>query len=135
MSPLAREACEIVNRIKEEERTTIWTSEFEDKLAQETGTNIYPGMMFSLAKERMEKTKLWHIVRKMPKGALLHAHMDAMVDYEFLFETLLSTPGMHIHCATPISTPQQLLFAPVSFRFLKTEHSMFLLKIFTIHVD
>jgi len=122
MSPLAKEACEIVNRIKEEERKTIWTSEFEDTIAQETGTNIYPGMMFSLAKERMEKTKLWQIVRKMPKGALLHAHMDAMVDYDFLFETLLSTPGMHIHCATPISTSQQLEAAPVSFRFLKTEH-------------
>ena len=124
MSPLAKEACEIVGRIKDEEQKTIWTSEFENALAQETGANIYPGMMFSLAKDRMEKTKLWQIVRKMPKGALLHAHMDAMVDYEFLFEVLLSTPGMHIYCATPISTPQQLEVAPVSFRFLKTEHGM-----------
>ncbi|KAH8599324.1 adenosine deaminase family protein-like protein [Bisporella sp. PMI_857] len=122
LSPIAKEACEIVNRIREEEKKTIWTAEFEDALAQETGVNIYPGMMFGLAKNRMETTKLWQIVRRMPKGALLHAHFDALVDQEFLFETLLSTPGMHIYCSTPISTPHELEIAPVKFRYMNNEH-------------
>ena len=77
--------------------------------------------MFSLAKERMEKTTLWQIIRKLPKGALLHAHMDAMVDFDFLFDTLLQTPGMHIHCMHPISSPEEFEVAPVKFRFLKKE--------------
>jgi adenosine deaminase CECR1 len=55
-------------------------------------------MVFGLAKERMKDTKLWTIVRKMPKGALLHAHLDAMVDFEWLFETMLEEKGMHIYC-------------------------------------
>ena len=53
-------------------------------------------MMFSRAKERMEQTELWKIVRKMPKGALLHAHFDAMIDVDWLLETAMATDGMHI---------------------------------------
>jgi len=124
LSPLAREACSIVDRIREEEQRTIWTSEFEDTLAQKTGTNVYPGMMFNLAKKRMETTKLWQIVRKMPKGALLHAHMDAMVDFDYLFEVLLETEGIHIHCMCPLSTPTALEGAAIKFKFLTAEHGI-----------
>ncbi|KAG9241950.1 hypothetical protein BJ878DRAFT_196801 [Calycina marina] len=122
LSPVAKEACAIVDRIRTEEMESTWTAKFSSHLSLETGANIYPGMMFNLAKDRMEKTRLWQIVRKMPKGALLHAHMDAMVDYDFLFETLLAEKGMHIHCGTPIATSYQLEAAQISFRFLKTEH-------------
>jgi adenosine deaminase CECR1 len=126
LSPLAKEACDIVSRIRDEEQRTIWTAEFEDCLAQKTGANVYPGMMFSLAKERMEATKLWQIVRKMPKGALLHAHMDAMVDFDYLFDVLLSTPGMHIYCNRALSDPPSLEVAAVKFRYYKSSNGMFL---------
>ncbi|KAH7407500.1 hypothetical protein BKA64DRAFT_743127 [Cadophora sp. MPI-SDFR-AT-0126] len=121
LTPMAKEACAIVDRIRDEEKRTIWTSEFEDHVAQETGANIYPGMMFSLAKERMEKTKLWQIIRKMPKGALLHAHMDAMVDYDYLYDVLLKTPGMHIQSPRPLATSTALESSMFKFRFLKAE--------------
>jgi len=118
---MAKEACAIVDRIRDEEKRTIWTSEFEDHIAQETGANVYPGMMFSLAKERMEKTKLWQIIRKMPKGALLHAHMDAMVDFDYLYDVLLKTPGMHIQSPTPLATSAALESSGFKFRFFKAE--------------
>ncbi|KAL3422467.1 adenosine deaminase family protein [Phlyctema vagabunda] len=121
LSPLAKEACAIVDRIRDHEQKTIWTAEFEDCLAQKTGANVYPGMMFSLAKQRMEDTKLWKIVRKMPKGTLLHAHMDAMVDFDYLFDVLLATPGMHIHCSKSLSSPEAREAAPIKFVFLKNE--------------
>ena len=124
LSPLARKACEIVGRIRDEEQRTLWTAEFEDCLTQKTGANIYPGMMFSLAKKRMETTKLWQIIRKMPKGALLHAHMDAMVDLDYLFDVLLSTPGIHIYCNKSLSNIPALEAAAVKFRFLKAEKGM-----------
>lgn len=82
--------------------------------------------MFSLAKEKMEQTKLWQIIRKMPKGALLHAHMDAMVDFDYLFEALLAEPGMHIYCDTPLSTPVAREGAAVKFRFYKSEKGIHL---------
>lgn len=121
LSPLAKEACEIVSRIREKEQRTVWTAEFEDSLAHKSGAIAYPGMMFSLAKERMETTQLWKIIRKMPKGALLHAHMDAMVDLDYLFSVLLATPGMHIHCHHRLSTAEELEVAAVKFRFFKSE--------------
>jgi adenosine deaminase CECR1 len=121
LSPIGKEACQIVARIREKEQNTIWTSKLEDELAKETSTNVYPGMMFSLAKERMETTKLWQIIRKMPKGALLHAHLDAMVDFDFLFDYLLSTPGMHVQCAHDLSTAQKLETGSLKFCYRKSE--------------
>ena len=121
---MAQEACAIVDRIRGEEQRTIWTNEFEDILAQKVGANVYPGMMFNLAKEKMESTKLWKIIRKMPKGALLHAHMDAMVDFNYLFNVLLSEPGMHVHCMVPLSTTAAREGAPIKFKFCKSERGM-----------
>lgn len=50
------------------------------KNAGDVDGDVFPGMCFTLAKERMESTKLWEIVKHFPKGALLHAHLEAMVD-------------------------------------------------------
>ncbi|KAF4637633.1 hypothetical protein G7Y89_g461 [Cudoniella acicularis] len=121
LSPIARSACNIVSRIRAEEQASTWNSGFEGILAREIGANVYPGMMFSLAKEKMEQTKLWKIVRKMPKGALLHAHLDAMVDFDYLFGVLLDTKGMHIYCGEHLGTETAREGAPVKFKFQKTE--------------
>ena len=72
----------------------------------------------------MEGTKLWKIIGRMPKGALLHAHMDAMVDFDYLFEVLLSTEGMHLHCSEPLDNPKTLEAAAIKFRFLKEGKGM-----------
>jgi adenosine deaminase CECR1 len=117
LSPVAAEACEIVSHIRDEEQRTIWTSNFEDSLAQDGEGDIYPGMMFTLAKSRMEKTKLWRIVRRLPKGALLHAHLDAMVDLDFVFAKALSTDGMHIYSPDALCTPSALEGSPVLFQY------------------
>jgi adenosine deaminase CECR1 len=109
-----------VARIRDEEKKTIWTPQLEDELAREAGDmTVHPGMMFSLSKARMESTKLWKIVRQMPKGALLHAHMDAMVDFDFLLDVLIKTPGIHLMSDRPLSSPKALADAQLSFRFRK----------------
>ncbi|KAI0858155.1 adenosine deaminase-related growth factor [Xylaria cubensis] len=121
LSPIAQRACAIVQRIRDEEKNTVWTPQLEDALAQKSeNITVHPGMMFSLSKTRMESTKLWRIVRRMPKGALLHAHLDAMVDFDFLFAVLLETPGIHILSDRPLSDPAALEDAAVRFRFFKT---------------
>lgn len=97
-------------------------------MANEFGANTYPGMMFALAKEKMEKTKLWNIVKRMPKGALLHTHMDALVDLEWIFNALLETPGMHIYCEQSLHNPESQEFAPIRFKYLKQEHGKYVEK-------
>lgn len=87
---------------------------------------MHPGMMFSLAKERMESTRLWQIVRKMPKGALLHAHMDAMVDFDYLFGVLLETEGMHIFSKGHLGSEVAREGSPFQFRFQKVHRGMWM---------
>jgi adenosine deaminase CECR1 len=118
LSPIARRACAIVDAIREHEKQTVWTSKVEEDMAQANQECIFPGMMFMMAKERMEGTKLWNIVRRMPKGCLLHAHMDAMVD---MTRDLLEMPGMHMSSDRALDTPEALEQAEVQFRYRGSE--------------
>ncbi|GAB7364600.1 hypothetical protein MBLNU230_g5405t1 [Neophaeotheca triangularis] len=104
LSPMAREAAAIVSAIRFEEQQTIWNAKFEDNLAAESEVEVHPGMMFTLARERMENSKLWKIVKKMPKGTLLHCHLQAMGDLDWLIDEALSTEGMCIASETPLHT-------------------------------
>jgi len=74
-------------------------------------------MMFSLAKDLMESTRLWRIVQRMPKGSLLHGHLDAMVDFGYVFGVLLATPGIHVAAPEPLSTPAARAETILKFRF------------------
>ncbi|KAL9116160.1 MAG: hypothetical protein Q9227_000530 [Pyrenula ochraceoflavens] len=117
MSPIAAEASRIMSLIRRKELREVWTNDFEEELAEKNGGNLYPGMMFTLARDRMEKTVLWKIIENMPKGALLHAHLDAMMDTEFLIDQVFAQPGMHIVASEPLVSKQALEKAPVQFRF------------------
>lgn len=61
-------------------------------------------MMFNAAKGHMESTRLWKIVKRMPKGALLHAHLGATVDLDWVFQTALDTPGICISSLLPMDS-------------------------------
>ncbi|KJX96579.1 adenosine deaminase family protein [Zymoseptoria brevis] len=117
LSPMAREAAAIVSAIRFEEQQTLWLPSLEDDLAKEGKGAVYPGMMFSLAKERMEQSKLWKIIRKMPKGALLHCHLDAMGAMDWFIETAFSTPGICITSEQSLHTSEALEEQPFVFRF------------------
>lgn len=123
LSPIAKRACHIVERIRQQEQQTTWTPDVEEKLASETHATIFPGMMFSMAKDRMESTKLWKIVRRMPKGSLLHAHLEAMVDFEYLIGELLKLPNIHMASDRPLSSPEAMDAAQVSFRYRAKERT------------
>ncbi|KAI0179146.1 Metallo-dependent hydrolase [Hypoxylon sp. FL1284] len=120
LSPIAKRACDIVARIREEEKNTVWTPQLEDALAREAeNITVHPGMMFSLSKRRMEGTKLWRIVRRMPKGTLLHAHLDAMVDFRHMIDVVLATPGMHLSADRSLDGPAARDAALLNFRFFE----------------
>lgn len=117
LSPMAAEASAIVSAIRFEEQQTLWNPEFEHNLAEHEGVNVHPGMMFSLAKERMESSRLWKIIKKMPKGALLHCHLGAMGDLDWLLEETLRTEGMSISAPVPLTT-DVLSNAPFAFAYV-----------------
>lgn len=74
-----------------------------------------------LAKERMERSKLWKIVRRMPKGALLHCHFEAMVDIRWTLNELMETPGMHFKSSLPLHKTENRQKALLEFQFSKQE--------------
>lgn len=118
---MAQEACAIVGQIRFEEQQTVWANEVEDELAREYQAEVYPGMMFTLAKKRMEGTKLWQIMKKMPKGALLHCHLEAMVDQDWLFREALETEGMHISAPEPLHTKEARTSVLFSFHYKSSQ--------------
>lgn len=120
LTPLATEACAIVSRILAEERATIWTSELQNELVQKDAVNLYPGMMFSLARNTMEQTKSWKILKKMPKGALLHAHVDATMDVDWLIDRALSTNGMAMSADMGLCDHELRTKAEILFRYRKS---------------
>lgn len=123
LSPIAKRACAIVDRIRSHEAKTVWTADVEEDMAQSSHQSVFPGMMFMMAKSRMESTELWQIVRRMPKGCLLHSHMDAMVDFDFLLQTLLDTPGMHMSSNRPLNNADALENATMKFRYKAKERT------------
>ncbi|KAL9105735.1 MAG: hypothetical protein Q9187_008662 [Circinaria calcarea] len=75
-------------------------------------------MAFAISRARMKSSKLWQIVRRMPKGALLHAHFEAMVDVAWLIDQALDTDGMAIIASGPLDRQLALQTATISFRFV-----------------
>ncbi|KAL9596687.1 MAG: hypothetical protein Q9219_005646 [cf. Caloplaca sp. 3 TL-2023] len=116
LTPLATAACAIVSRIRAQEHQTIWTDNHDDG-EPTPAINHYPGMMFSLARKRMEQSKTYRIVRRMPKGALLHAHMDAMIDSDFLVDQVLVTEGMVMQASQPLNSAEARKRASVTFMY------------------
>ena len=115
LSPMARQACAIVSQIRFEELQTIWSGQTNGDEGLSAPDELFPGMMFTHAKSKMEKTKLFDIVRHMPKGAILHCHFEAMLDPEWLFREALSTDNMHIMAPSSLDTPAKRAKDIVSF--------------------
>ncbi|KAL2190711.1 Metallo-dependent hydrolase [Thermothelomyces heterothallicus CBS 203.75] len=74
LSPIAREACEIVSRIRREDSRS------------------------PAAAAPADSSRLRQILKRMPKGALLRAHCHALVDVDYLVTAALDRPGMCISC-------------------------------------
>ncbi|KAH7310081.1 adenosine deaminase family protein-like protein [Rhexocercosporidium sp. MPI-PUGE-AT-0058] len=117
LSPTAQKACSIVSKIRLQEHEMIWSRrtplpnsnsteviplDFSSQKS-ETSEELFPGMIFNSAKNHMESTQLWKIVQRMPKGALLHCHLGAMVDLEWLFEQAVQTSGMFVSASEALS--------------------------------
>lgn len=78
-------------------------------------------MMFSLAKDRLEKSKLWQIVKKMPKGTLLHCHLEAMVDLDWALEEAFAMEGVCLRSEAPLSSEEARLKTRFSFTYSKID--------------
>ncbi|KAH9897242.1 hypothetical protein F4778DRAFT_793820 [Xylariomycetidae sp. FL2044] len=101
LSPVAQHADEIVAAIRQYEIDTFWRK--PAPLGDEQDER-YAGMMFAKAKPLIPDTMLWDIVSRMPKGALLHAHPTALLEFQTILDILLETEGIVIAASQDVST-------------------------------
>lgn len=112
LSPTAQRADNIVRQIRQYETDYYWRvagtpdDEYKERFA---------GEVFPLARPYIANTTLWKIVKRMPKGALLHAHLSAMLPYEKLVEIIIHTEGMMIASSQPVDTDDAKMNATITF--------------------
>ncbi|KAF5358069.1 hypothetical protein D9756_001350 [Leucocoprinus leucothites] len=87
---LEREADKVVRRIRAEEAVGVWKEDHLDV------PHPFPGMEFLTGKGIIERTKIFKILSRMPKGALLHTHIGASGDPRVLLQLALKYSVMHV---------------------------------------
>ncbi|KAJ8791364.1 hypothetical protein J1605_004311 [Eschrichtius robustus] len=78
--------------------------EAEMQEALRTGS-IPPSMHFFQAKSLIEKSAVFNILKKMPKGAALHVHDFSIANTDWLVRNVTYRPHCYF-CLTPRGTPQ-----------------------------
>ena len=126
-----RTANQIFASLRANEHQSVW----------ERGLDVYPGMDFHGARDaglhlhhndtaidehqhQQHPLPAWQILRRMPKGALLHAHFDGTVDIRFLLAHALQTPNMCIKATQALDSIQALHSAEVRFMVLPQRPSV-----------
>lgn len=112
LSPVARRAEAIVRAIRQEEIDHFWR---EAGVVGDEERERFAGEMFPKARPHIGNTTLWSIVKRMPKGALLHAHLQAMLPADVLLDAVLHTEGMVISASQDVSTPLKRQNATIMF--------------------
>ncbi|KAE8417699.1 hypothetical protein BDV36DRAFT_173718 [Aspergillus pseudocaelatus] len=101
LSPVATKACEIVSKIRTRDLTNLGLNE---EVPRQLNSTSQTSRMSHLNRDEVQKTELWRILQKMPKGSLLHAHMETMFNIDFVIEEAFKTPGIHIYAPSPLAT-------------------------------
>ncbi|KAL4808231.1 hypothetical protein BDV18DRAFT_134504 [Aspergillus unguis] len=112
LPPVAKKACQIVSQVCAQELLQLEQDGYQ-------ADNIpLPSLMSERAKERLQRSEsdLWRIVREFPKGSLLHGHLPAMVDTDFLIDQAFATPGFQISASKPLISEGDYQEVPVTFR-------------------
>ncbi|KAG2421698.1 hypothetical protein HFD88_005674 [Aspergillus terreus] len=117
LSPVAQQADAIVQMIRQEEIDDFWRHPGTPENPKE---ERFAGEVFPKARPYIAQTQLWRIVKRMPKGALLHAHLSAMLPYETILRTIMNTEGMVISASHDVSTQERAENATIVFSHVNT---------------
>ncbi|KIK59537.1 hypothetical protein GYMLUDRAFT_44494 [Collybiopsis luxurians FD-317 M1] len=97
LSELEARADKVVRDVRAFEAATIWTREYQGV------PHPFPGMEFLTGRSIIVQTELFKILEKMPKGALLHAHLDATVNVSHVIKLAMKYPAIHVRASTALN--------------------------------
>ncbi|KZT07988.1 adenosine deaminase-related growth [Laetiporus sulphureus 93-53] len=106
LTELEKRADRIVRDVRSAEAKSIWAMDSQsifDYNPEDATPNVFPGMAFLTARETVMKTRLFQILSKMPKGALLHIHLDATVNAQVLLNLAAAQPNMHVRASARLT--------------------------------
>ncbi|CAI4219808.1 unnamed protein product [Parascedosporium putredinis] len=117
--PVERQAAGILRRLCRDIK-------IGDQITQENGNTsaFRTDMPFFEARELMEKSSLWPVLSKMPKGCLLHAHGDAMLDPEWIITQALEIPGYYASSPITLNPYDDETPAPIQFGYAPDSPSL-----------
>lgn len=80
---------------------------------------IIRGSSWARAKARgVQDGTLYKLITRMPKGAILHCHMDATVDANWLIKQSYDEPNLYMRAEKPLTTHASLYSTQATFRLL-----------------
>ena len=84
---------------KQEQRLDQKLSALKNKMVTSYKADHFfpPARNFYLSKKHIESTPLFSILKKMPKGGILHLHADAASDADWMLDKMISTPEMYVY--------------------------------------
>ncbi|KAI0658804.1 Metallo-dependent hydrolase [Cubamyces menziesii] len=101
-----QKADEILRNIRAAEAESVWNGDrpHDDKPCMYGPQQMFPGMEFLTARETILETQLYQVLSEMPKGGLLHAHLDATVRVDVLLDFAMQQPAMHVRVSDRLTS-------------------------------
>ncbi|KAM0753637.1 adenosine deaminase-like growth [Meredithblackwellia eburnea MCA 4105] len=102
LSPKEKEAVRLIKKLRDQELETVWH-------AGQLGTR-WLGMPFTASRIHLHESNLFALIREMPKGCILHCHLDAMNDPVALLRLALSlNPHLCISATSSLTSPDAVV--------------------------
>lgn len=115
-------AADIVWKIREHERDNLFGNRASEQIPEPSTRDM--GGQFLTNKERIEeKSHLFKIVKKMPKGAHLHAHFNAELPVDNLLERVRNMDTMFVRSTQPLILPEDYENSEIVFTVLRSDHA------------
>lgn len=109
-----RKADDYIKQLRKQEIDTIYNNSND--------LGMIKGSSWALSKSKgVQNGKLYKLINKMPKGAILHCHMDGTIDVEWLIRRTYEQDDLFIRSDVPLIEHSLLYTANVRIRQLPKE--------------
>ncbi|OJD30609.1 adenosine amp deaminase [Diplodia corticola] len=120
-SEVENRAAHIVWKIREHERDNLFGNLATEAVPDASTRDM--GGQFLTNKERIDReSKLFEIVKHMPKGAHLHAHFNAELPVDELLERAKGMDTMFVRSIVPLLAPEDFNKTEIVFTVLPANH-------------
>lgn len=119
-TPAEKQADAVVRTLKAQEDQTLWNASADDRADSDANARAvaFKGASWPIAKQcGATHGVLFDLVRRMPKGAVLHCHLDGTVDPAWLIRRATSKGSLHMRASAPLTRHRDLYASDIDVVF------------------